>query len=79
MPKLNFISDDSVKDKILSWQESINASTPTKPDKTSNTCQEDVKKEVNGDENVTDTKKDTPEDSNQGKTCFLSICILIFG
>ena len=25
MPKLNFISDDSVKDKIISWQETMAA------------------------------------------------------
>ena len=55
---MNFISDDSVKDKIVSWQETMAA---TKENEASEKQNEDKKKEDVPDANAT-------EDSNESKT-----------
>ena len=64
MPKLNFISDDSIKDKIVSWQETVGASISSNPAKdTSDKQDEDLKKK--GD--VSECKTDVTKDQNESK------------
>ncbi len=55
VPKLNFISDDSVKDKIISWQETVAASN-----------QNGALEKPDG-----DTKKEDAEDSNESKATLI--------
>jgi hypothetical protein len=73
VPKLNFISDDSIKDKIVSWQESMAALTPTTQSEASDKPDGDIKKEDgDGDKDVTNCNTDASKDKNESKAILLS-------
>ena len=64
VPKLNFISDDSIKDKIVSWQETVGASISSNPaEGTSDKQDEDSKKKSD----ISDSKTDIVKDQNESK------------
>ena len=68
MPKLNFISDDSIKDKIVSWQKTVAASIPSNPGDNTSDKQDEHSKD---DDAVSGCKTDVAKEQNDGKATLL--------